>query len=112
MGSKAPTPPPTLPSSGSLVNDSISMLGLKAKDKVTGFKGVISSVCFDLYGCAQFALTPEVGKEAMLPDGCWFDVQRVELTNKRVMEPPYFQAVTRKPSEYSHGAAEKPAPAC
>lgn len=29
----------------------IDLLGLKAEDKVTGFKGVITTLSFDLYGC-------------------------------------------------------------
>jgi hypothetical protein len=28
----------------------IELLGLKAKDRITGFSGVIDSVCFDLFG--------------------------------------------------------------
>ena len=37
----------------------LKLLGLKVKDKVTGFTGIITSVSFDLYGCIQVIITPE-----------------------------------------------------
>jgi hypothetical protein len=42
----------------SAVHLHLQMLGFNAKDRVTGFSGVVSSICFDLYGCVQAALRP------------------------------------------------------
>ena len=101
-----------------MIQETIDMLGLRAKDKVTGLSGVVSSVSFDLYGCVCCALSPGV-TEAKLPDSYWFDIHRLEiLDGDRVMEVPDFAAVPRlskkeKPAEvpqYSHGAADKPSP--
>lgn len=87
------------------------MLGLRGKDKVTSFEGTISSISFDLYGCVQVALTPCKETEGKLGESYWFDVHRIEVAGKkRVMDVPHFQALARKPKEYSHGPAEKPAP--
>ena len=63
----------------------IELLGLKGKDKITGFKGVIDSVCFDLYGCIQVSLKPPMNKEGIIPDGYWVDVTRVEISGKRIV---------------------------
>ena len=41
-----------------MIKEAINMLGRKAKDRVTGFEGVISSVSFDLYGCVCGIITP------------------------------------------------------
>lgn len=67
------------------------LLGKPAKDKVTGFSGVITSVCFDLYGCIQAVITPSTNKTGEIQDGNWFDVARIEVTkNKSVMPVPDF----------------------
>lgn len=85
------------------------MLGHKAKDKVTGFKGVVSSLSFDLYGCVQVVLTPEVDGKGERQDGTWFDVTRIKITSKkRVMDVPDFEKGYI--SEGNKGAAEKPFP--
>jgi hypothetical protein len=69
----------------------MDLLGLKATDVVTGFKGVVTSVCFDLYGCVQVALNPGAGEDGKLGDGHWFDAKRIKVTStKPVMVPtPY-----------------------
>jgi hypothetical protein len=86
----------------------IELLGKKAKDRVTGFKGVISSVSFDLYGCIQAAITPPVDKNGETTGGQWFDVTRLEVnTGNPVMAVPDFDA--GYVADGLKGAAEKPA---
>jgi hypothetical protein len=72
-----------------MINQSISLLGLKARDRVTGFSGVISSVTFDLYGCVQAIVTPPVNAEGKTGEVHWFDIKRLE-TGERVMDVPNF----------------------
>lgn len=92
-----------------MIQESIDLLGLKAKDTVTGFEGVISSVAFDLYGCVQVVITPNKGSDGKLGDSHYFDVNRVNILSKKpVMAVPDFKAIARKPKEFSHGPAEKP----
>ncbi len=70
----------------------LDYLGLKVKDRVTGFEGVVSSICFDLYGCVQVAITPPAGADGKLGDGHWFDIKRLELkTKKPVIDVPDFR---------------------
>lgn len=88
-----------------LVQQSIQMLGLRAKDKVTGFKGIVSSVSFDAYGCVQAVITPPI-KDGKPQDGHWFDIKRLE-TSARVLDLPDFDVEAGK----ERGAAEKPRPA-
>lgn len=99
----------------SLVQEAVNLLGLKGKDKVTGFSGVIASVHLDLYGCVQVILTPPVGTDGKLPNGSFFDIQRIEVSDERVMPVPDFTAMatkapgeTPKPADYRHGPTEKP----
>jgi len=40
----------------------IEFLGKTVVDKVTNFKGAVTSICFDLYGCVQVILTAKVDK--------------------------------------------------
>lgn len=93
-----------------MITETIDMLGLRAKDKVTGYVGTISSVSFDLYGCVQLALTPDVSADGKLEGGHWFDVHRVDVQKKRVMPVPNFAAAAVQPKDFKHGPAEKPAP--
>lgn len=81
----------------------IKILGHKAKDKITGYEGVVESISFDLYGCVQAALRPELDKDGKFREGHWFDVKRLDILSKKpVMEVPDF-------SKLEIGAAEKPA---
>lgn len=54
-------------------------LGVKAKDRITGFEGIVTGECVYISGCDQVCLQPPVDKEGKIPEGKWFDVQRVEV---------------------------------
>lgn len=74
-----------------VVDTTIKLLGLPGTDKVTGFKGVVTTVGFDVYGCVQVLLTPRVrAEDGKLQEGYWFDVKRLRLGSDmdRVMEVP------------------------
>lgn len=90
------------------VDKHMDLLGFKVTDKVTGFKGVVSSVSFDLYGCIQAVVCPEAEKGSKkLEDSRWFDVQRLTVTSKApVMAVPNFDK--GYVAEGKKGAAEKP----
>lgn len=85
----------------------IELLGFKAVDKVTGFSGVIDSICFDLYGCIQASLKPGVDKDGKPVDGYWFDVTRLKIdqTSRVVDFPNFYEGYV---SEGRKGAAVKP----
>jgi len=91
----------------------IDLLGRKAKDRVTGFAGTVTSVSFDLYGCIQVALSPPIDKDGKFQDGRWVDIHRLEMDGgERVMPVPAFASGAPKfgatPTTHSHGPAEKP----
>lgn len=71
----------------------LDWLGWKVRDKATGFTGIVSTVGFDLYGCIQGIVVPEVvvdkASGAQKPgEAQWFDLTRLEkVSKKRVMEP-------------------------
>jgi hypothetical protein len=89
------------------VKKHIGILGMKAKDRVTGYKGVVTSVSFDLYGCIQAVITPEQNG-AEYQSGCWFDVRRLDIGKKRVMDVPDY--TSGYIAEGRKGPAEKPLP--
>ncbi len=87
----------------------IELLGLRAKDAVTGFEGVITSIDFDLYGCVQAAITPPVDDKGELKDGKWFDVTRLIVSDKvPVMALPDFSK--GYVAQGKKGCADKPLP--
>jgi hypothetical protein len=90
-----------------LVTVSLGILGCQVKDKVTGFTGVVSAVCFDLYGCIQAIVAPamvlkEETGEPILPESRYFDIHRLSVTSAPVMQQPLFESL--------RGPSEKPAP--
>lgn len=90
------------------VQKHLSLLGLNARDRVTGFTGVVTSVCFDLYGCIQAVLNPGIGADGKMGDQLWFDVNRLEvLAPEPVMPAPNFDY--GPVAEGLRGPAEKPA---
>lgn len=73
------------------IEEALSFLGKRVKDVVTGFSGVVTSLSFDLYGCQQAIVTPEVKKEGGKEESGWYDICRLQvLSPTPVMAPPDF----------------------
>ena len=86
----------------------LKLLGLTVEDKVTGFKGVATSISFDLYGCVQVIINPYADDSMRLVDSRWFDISRVVVIDSSpVMEQPNF--VKGDVADGKKGPAEKPA---
>lgn len=87
----------------------IDMLGHEVEDVVTGFKGVVTTMSYDLYGCIQAIVTPKASKDGSYPQGTWFDVNRLKVTSKkRVMEIPFHNAYVAAGNQGC--AVDKPLP--
>jgi hypothetical protein len=73
----------------------LKLLGLKVRDVVSGFSGVVTSITFDLYGCVQALVSPtEVDKDGKQREREWFDCKRLIVTDKTpIMQQPTFAAV-------------------
>jgi hypothetical protein len=84
------------------------MLGLKVEDKVTGYKGIVCSVGFDLYGCIQVIVNPGIDKDGKFQESSWLDISRLKVIDKKpVMDRPNFEF--GPVAEGKKGPAEKPA---
>lgn len=87
----------------------LKLLGLKVKDCVTGFKGVVTGINFDLYGCVQAIVTRELKNNDDKIESRWFDITRlIILKTKPVMALPNFNSGYI--AEGKKGAADKPLP--
>lgn len=64
------------------MKDFLGLLGLPVEDKITKFKGVVTSVAYDVYGCVQVVVAPPVGKDGVPKDSHWFDWKRLRVTSK------------------------------
>jgi len=58
-------------------------LGVKAKDLVTGFEGIVTSKVEYLTGCTQFGLTPPA-KDGKVESIEYFDGRRLEVIGEGV----------------------------
>ena len=77
-------------------------LGMLAKDKITGFEGIVTGQAKHLYGCDTYALTPTVGKDGTPRDSFWIDEGRVEIVGPGI-NPPDVKVE-------KNGAGENPKP--
>jgi len=60
-------------------------LGATYRDKITGFKGVCTGrVCY-ISGCDQALLAPKVGKDGKMSGAEWFDVQRLDRVDAKII---------------------------
>jgi hypothetical protein len=55
-------------------------MGVEARDRVTGLKGIITGKTIYINGCVQWLLKPPVDKDGKLVDGCWIDTIQLEVT--------------------------------
>lgn len=73
------------------MHEHLNMLGLKVRDKITGFTRVVSAVQFNLYGCIQGMVNPYADGKGTTSPAIWFDLSRLEIvSSKRVMDLPDF----------------------
>lgn len=59
-------------------------LGLKAKDKITGFQGIIIGRAEYLTGCTQYGVCPKAKEGEKTLGTEWFDEGRIEITGDGV----------------------------
>jgi hypothetical protein len=102
-----------------MIQETIQLLGKTATDKITGFSGVIGSVCFDISGCVQALLfarrdSPPQEIAAVGTTSKFIDVQRLEISDApAVMPVPDFDRKSQSqqpptPATYQQGSVEKP----
>lgn len=60
-------------------------IGLKAKDIITGFNGVIIGKCSYITGCDQYLIQPEL-KDGSWVESRWLDENRLEVVCSDVIE--------------------------
>lgn len=63
-------------------------LGDRAKDPITGFSGIVTSVTTFLHGCIRIGISPEkLDKEGKPQEEKYFDQSQVMLVKERVHAP-------------------------
>lgn len=59
-------------------------LGMRVKDKVTGFEGIVDHIAYYPYMCNQVCIKPtKIKKDGGTQDGEMFDLPQVEIVNKK-----------------------------
>lgn len=92
----------------------MELMGMRVRDRISGFTGIVVSVAYDLYGCIQATVHPGMDdKQEKMKDQHWFDINRLEVLgpgDDPVMPIPDFEAVIEggRPKRHEQGPAEKP----
>ena len=63
----------------------MSLMGKTVKDKITGFKGVVTGYCQYLTGCNQALIQPPCGKDGKMPESYWVDEQRLDVQGRSIV---------------------------
>lgn len=91
------------------IQQHLALLGMPVRDRVTNVRGVVTSICFDLYGCIQAVVNPGTDKDGKPQESGWYDVQRLEVAAKApVMPQPDFDWSPKRVASGKKGPAEKP----
>lgn len=86
--------------------ENIELLGKKVVDKMSGAKGVITSISFDLSGCIQGTITSQSGKTPEL--SFWYDIKQFKVISKiPIVEPPNYMGIGHV-AEGKNGSVDKP----
>jgi hypothetical protein len=59
-------------------------LGIKAKDKITGFEGIILGRGDYLTGCNTYGLKPKVDKDGKIQNMEWFDEGTIKKSGEGI----------------------------
>jgi hypothetical protein len=59
-------------------------LGAKAKCKITGFTGVLTSRCEFLTGCNRYCIQPTELKDGKPIDGIYFDEAQIKIVGEAI----------------------------
>ena len=59
-------------------------LGVKAKDKITGYEGIVIAKAKWLTGCDQYVLKGKAKKGELPEDGQWFDEGMLEIIGEGI----------------------------
>ena len=91
------------------IKEHIDMLGMTAKDQVTGLRGIVTSITFDLYGCIQALVHPGLDADGKPKEQIWLDINRLICEDcDRAMPMPTFDWSDEKIASGAKGPAEKP----
>ena len=66
------------------MSEFIFELGVKAKDKLTGFEGIIISRADHITGCNTYGLKGKLDKDGIPQDAEWFDEGMIKKTGKGI----------------------------
>lgn len=61
-------------------------MGMAAKDKITGFQGVVTGICEYLTDCTQALVCPPVDEKGSARDSKWIDIQRLEQVGTDIIK--------------------------
>ncbi len=61
-------------------------LGDKAKDKITGFSGILTARCEFLTGCNRYCIQPQELKDGRPIESIYFDEAQIEIIGDGITE--------------------------
>lgn len=69
------------------------VLGCKAKDKITGFTGIVASITEYLNGCRRIVLQPQKLKDGVPIKDAVFDIEQLEYVDRGLNKQPTLERI-------------------
>lgn len=69
-------------------------LGCKAKDTITGFTGIVTSITEWLNGCRRVGIQPQELKDGSIVKEHVFDIEQLEYIDHGVNKQPILERIT------------------
>ena len=63
-------------------------LGVRVRDRVSGFAGTVTGRVEYLSGCRQYLITPACKDDGAFVEPHWFDEDRLDVTSEKVVTLP------------------------
>jgi len=54
-------------------------MGMKVKDKISDFEGIVTARIEYINGCVQYRVSPKVDKDGKVPDSLYIDAEQLEV---------------------------------
>lgn len=70
-------------------------LGDRVRDRITGFAGIAIARTDWLNGCSRFGVQPEEMKDGKCVEVDWFDVDQIEIVDKRAFRGAKAESPTK-----------------
>ena len=82
--------------------------GMRVQDAITKVEGYVVAIVFYFTGCTQVLVQPRAANDYTKPKAHWFDVQRLRIMDRKILELP--ESLSNDNPSYVRSSDEEKSP--